>query len=74
MSSNAHYVTIIARHYNIRSHALNRMANDFYLILSNDKSTTNFLISNYVLTNNENTECLKYGSAMNLYLRIIGVR
>jgi len=45
------------------------LAKDFYSIISSDKLTTNFLISKNFVANNENSECIKCGSAMNLYLR-----
>ncbi|CAI6360378.1 unnamed protein product [Macrosiphum euphorbiae] len=45
------------------------LAKDFYSIISSDESTTNFLISKNLVANNENAECNKCGSAMNLYLR-----
>jgi hypothetical protein len=45
------------------------LAKDFYSIISSDESTTNFLISKNTVANNENAECIKCVSAMNLYLR-----
>jgi hypothetical protein len=45
------------------------LAKDFYSIISIDKSTTNFLIRKNLVENNENAECIKCGSGMNLYLR-----
>jgi len=51
-------------------YTLKMLAKDFYLIISSDESTTIFLIGKNVLANNENSQCLKCGSAMHLYLRI----
>ena len=45
------------------------LAKDFYLIISSEESTTNFLIGKNVLANNGNAQCVKCGSDMNLYLR-----
>jgi len=47
------------------------LAKYFYLIISSDESTTNFLISKNVLANNENGQLInnKYGSDMYTYVR-----
>jgi len=37
--------------------------------MSSDESTTNFLIGKNVLANNENAQCNKCGSEMNLNVR-----
>jgi len=44
------------------------LAKYFYLITSSDESTTNFLTSKNFLANNENSQCNKCGSEMNLYI------
>lgn len=45
------------------------LAKEFNSIISSDESTTNFLMSKNLVENNENAECIKCGSTMNLYLR-----
>lgn len=68
VGSKAQYVTYCATLQFIRTHTINIFGKDFYLIISSDESTTNFLFSKKVLENNENAECFKCGNAMKLYL------
>ncbi|XP_025405561.1 uncharacterized protein LOC112679839 isoform X2 [Sipha flava] len=67
MGSIAQYVINCATQFIFYTFSM--LEKDFYSIISSDESTTNFLISKNIVANNENTECIKCGSAMNLYLR-----
>jgi len=66
-------MSFIARHhiliFNTIFYTPNMLAKEFYSIISSEESTTNFLISKNLVANNENSECIKCGSTMNLYLR-----
>ncbi|KAF0725523.1 protein FAM200A-like, partial [Aphis craccivora] len=69
IGSIAQYVIYCATpHFNTIFYTPNMLAKDFYSIISSDESTTNFLINKNLVANNENAECIKCGSAMNLYL------
>jgi hypothetical protein len=64
MNFNAQYITYCATLQYMQSYT-QYVGKHFYLIITSDESITNFLISNYVLANNENATCLKCESSMN---------